>query len=210
MFGFKNYFIFSNKIILNFQRHKTTQWSEMMFQCFVFRGKVFRTMKDIYININKVAEAKGLKRTRSIRMAINNGKYQARKISVNGGFSYEILYSSLEIEIQEKLEDEEIKSTALVPMNNQRPTFVSESAKMTSLERADIVVALNNIQKRYKTKKEAESIFLDLYNSGMLLPAIYKYIGSISIGTLHRWVKAYEDNGAKALIPQRKCSTLTE
>lgn len=182
----------------------------MMFQCFVFRGKVFRTMKDIYININKVAEAKGLKRTRSIRMAINNGKYQARKISVNGGFSYEILYSSLEIEIQEKLEDEEIKSTALVPMNNQRPTFVSESAKMTSLERTDIVVALNNIQKRHKTKKEAESIFLDLYNSGMLLPAIYKYIGSISIGTLHRWVKAYEDNGAKALIPQRKCSTLTE
>lgn len=86
----------------------------MMFQCSVFRGKVFRTMKDIYININKVAEAKGLKSTRSIRMAINSGKYQARTIPVNGGFSYEILYSSLEIEIQEKLEDEEIKSTALV------------------------------------------------------------------------------------------------
>lgn len=181
-----------------------------MFQCFVFGGKVFRTMKDVYININKVAEAKGLKSTRSIRMAINSGKYQARTIPVNGGFSYEILYSSLEIEVQEKLEDEEIKSTALIPINNQRPTFVSESARMTSLARADIVVALNNIQKRYKTKKEAESIFLDLYNSGMLLPSIYKYIGSISIGTLHRWVKAYEENGTKALIPQRKCSTLTE
>ena len=124
----------------------------MMFQCFIFRGKVFRTMKDIYININKVAEAKGLKSTRSIRMAINNGKYQARKISVNGGFSYEILYSSLEIEVQEKLEDEEIKSTALVPINNQRPTFVSESARMTSLVcRVQFFAPKNNQTHRQKS-----------------------------------------------------------
>ena len=114
------------------------------------------TMKDIYININKVAEVKGLKSTRSLRMAINKGKYQARTIPVNGGYSYEILYSSLEPEVQEKLEDDEIRSTALVPVDNQKPTFISESARMTSLARADIVAALDNIKNKYKTKKEAE------------------------------------------------------
>jgi len=147
-------------------------------------------MNDIYININKVAEIKGLKSTRSIRMAINNGKYKARTIPVNGGYSYEILYSSLEPEVQEKLEDEEMRSTALVPIKDSKPTFISESARMTSLARADIVAALKNIKSKYKTKKEAEFVFLDLYNSGMLLPQVYKFIGKISIGTLRRWVNS--------------------
>lgn len=35
-------------------------------------------------------------------------------------------------------------------------------------------------------------MFLDLYNSGMYLPKVFKFIGTISIGTLHRWVKSYE------------------
>ena len=73
-----------------------------------------------YININEVAKVKGLKSNRSLRIAIQKGKYIAREITVQGGKSYEIKYSSLEVEIQEKLEDEEIKSksTALVPINN--------------------------------------------------------------------------------------------
>ena len=182
----------------------------MVFQCFNFRGNVLHTMKDIYINISKIAEVKGLKSTRSLRMAINKGKYKARTIPVNGGYSYEILYSSLEPEIQEKLEDDEIRSTALVPIDNQKPTFISESARMTSLARADIVTALENIKNKYKTKKEAEFVFLDLYNSGMLLPQVYKFIGKISIGTLRRWVKSFEENGADGLVPQRRYSSITE
>ena len=143
-------------------------------------------------------------------MAINKGKYKARTIPVNGGYSYEILYSSLEPEIQEKLEDDEIRSTALVPIDNQKPTFISESARMTSLARADIVAALENIKNKYKTKKEAEFVFLDLYNSGMLLPQVYKFIGKISIGTLRRWVKSFEEKGADGLVPQRRYSSITE
>ena len=38
---------------------------------------------------------------------------------------------------------------------------------MISLARSDIVVALDNIKSKYKTKKEAEFVFLDLYNSGI-------------------------------------------
>ncbi len=66
--------------------------------------------------------------------------------------------------------------------------IIAESAKLTALARVDVVKALQNIRGKYKTKKEADSIFLDLYNSGMLLPKVYQFLGSISVGTLHRWL----------------------
>ena len=161
-----------------------------------------------YIDI----ELKGLKSNRSLRLAIQKGKYIAREVKVFGGKSYEILYSSLEPEIQEKFQDELIKEatqsncTALVPINNiNNKNFITESAKLTALARVDIVKALQNMRAKYKTKKEADSIFLDLYNSGMYLPKIHKFIGSISIGTLHRWIWAYEDNeDYRVLLPNYK------
>ncbi len=167
------------------------------------------TMNNTYIDIKRIAEIKGLKSTRSIRIAIQKGKYIAREVKVNGGTSYEILYSSLEPEIQEKLEDEEIKTTALIPVEN-KINFVSENAKMNALARVDIVTALMNIRTKYPTKKEADDVFLDLYNSGLYLPQIFKFVGTISIGTLHRWVKAYENYGTKGLLPQRKTNQLVE
>ena len=166
-------------------------------------------MNNTYIDIKRIAEIKGLKSTRSIRIAIQKGKYVAREIKVNGGTSYEILYSSLEPEIQEKLEDEEIKTTSLVPIEN-KTNFISENAKMNALARVDIVTALMNIRSKYPTKKEADDVFLDLYNSGMYLPQVFKFVGTISIGTLHRWVKAYENYGTKGLLPQRKTNQLGE
>ena len=159
---------------------------------------------DEYININKIAELKGLKSTRSIRLAINQGKYIVREVEVRGGKSYEILYSSLEPDIQDRLDQEELKTTAIVSFEN-KVNFVSENARLTALARVDIVTALYNIRKKYPTKKEADSIFLDLYNSGMYLPKIHKFIGSISIGTLHRWIWAYEDSeDYRVLLPNYK------
>lgn len=167
-----------------------------------------------YIDINIVARAKGLKSNRSIRLEINKpcSKYIAREVSVNGGKSYEILYSTLEPEVQNIIDDEEMRCTSLVPIqNNFKSNFVSESARLTALARVDIVIALNNIRKKYKTKKEADSTFIELYNSGMLLPQVYKFIGGISIGTLHRWVKSYEDYGNyNCLLPQYKYSKQVE
>ena len=106
---------------------------------------------NIYININRVANAKGLKSNRSLRLELNKpeSKYIARKVKVNGGTSYEILYSSLEPEIQQKLKENSTQSTALVPLNYQPTTFVSESARLTSLARLDIVKALLNYRKRF-------------------------------------------------------------
>ena len=101
-----------------------------------------------YIDINKIAKIKGLKSNRALRMAIQKGKYEAREVTVFGGKSYEILYSSLEPEIQEKLEDENMKCTALVPVNNkpQTPSFMSEKARMTALARADVVNQLQKVR----------------------------------------------------------------
>ena len=160
------------------------------------------TMKnEEYISINKIAKIKGLKSNRSLRLEINKpeSKYISREVNVNGGKSFEILFSSLEPEIQEKLRQNETQSTALIPCNYQPPsiTFVSESARLTSLARIDIVNSLFNYRKRFKTKKEADSVFLDLYNSGLYLPKVFNFIGTISIGTLHRWVKAYERYGTQ-------------
>ena len=99
-------------------------------------------MKNEYINIKAIAQAKGLKSTRSIRMEINKpeSKYISREVKVNGGTSYEILFSSLEPELQQKLRENETKSTALVPLNYQPTTFVSESARLRKNLRGNLVL----------------------------------------------------------------------
>ncbi len=169
------------------------------------------TMKnDEYIDINTIAKIKGLSSNRFLRIAIKKGKYIAREVTVQGGKSYEIKDSSLEVEVQEKLEDEErkSKSTALVPINNIN--FISENARLTALARVDIISALETIRKRYPTKKVADSIFIELYNSGLYLPQIYKFMGKLSIGTIYRWMKNYEDYGYQGLVPQRKVQSQNE
>ena len=187
-------------------------------KCKGFEPSIIQETEE-YININKIAEIKGLTSNRSLRLAIQKGKYIAREVKVFGGTSYEILYSSLEPEVQEKLQDELIKEatqsncTALVPLDTKTkyPTFITESAKLTALARVDVVKALQNIREKYKTKKEADSVFLDLYNSGMLLPKVYQFLGSISIGTLHRWLWAYEDcEDYRVLLPGYKYSKQNE
>ena len=52
------------------------------------------TMTEEYINIKEIAQAKGLKSARSIRMEINKPeiKYISREVKVNGGISYEIFF----------------------------------------------------------------------------------------------------------------------
>ena len=166
-------------------------------------------MNNIYINIKDVAEAKGLKSTRSLRLELNKNesKYISREIKVNGGTSYEILFSSLEPELQDKLRKNEKKTTALVPLNYQPPQFVSDQAKITANFRLNIVLALIKFRKKYSIKKQADSDFLDLYNSGLYLPKAYKFIGAISLGTLHRWLRKYEKHeSAECLQPNYKYS----
>ncbi len=163
-------------------------------------------MKNEYINIKEVAQAKGLKSTRSIRMEINKpeSKYISREVKVNGGISYEILFSSLEPELQQKLRENETKSTALVPLNYQ-PPVVTDKARQTANHRINIVKAALEHRKKYPTQNQADHEFLELYNTGLYLPKAYEFMGSISIGTLRRYIQAYLKSGnAESLLPQYK------
>ena len=150
-------------------------------------------MKDSYINIKQIAEAKGLKSTRSLRLENNKpeSKYISREVKVNGGSSYEILFSSLEPELQQKLREAKNKSTELVPLNYKSETLVTDKAKLTRNHRMNIVKAALEKRKNYKTIKESDSDFLDLYNTGLFLPKAYNFLGSISIGTLRRHPLAF-------------------
>ena len=170
-------------------------------------------MKDSYINIKAIAEAKGLKSTRSLRLEINKpeSKYISREVKVNGGTSYEILFSSLEPELQQKLREAENKSTELVPLNYKSEILVTDKAKLTRNHRMNIVKAALEKRKNYKTIKESDSDFLDLYNTGLFLPKAYNFLGSISIGTLRRWIQAYRKHeNADCLIPKYKSTRQDE
>ena len=170
-------------------------------------------MKDSYINIKEIAKAKGLKSTRSLRLEINKpeSKYISREVKVNGGSSYEILFSSLEPELQQKLRKAENKTTELVPLNYKSEILVTDKAKLTRNHRMNIVKAALEKRKNYKTIKEADSDFLDLYNTGLFLPKAYNFLGAISIGTLRRWIQAYKKHeNADCLIPKYKSTRLGE
>ena len=159
-----------------------------------------------FIPIKEIAQAKGLKSTRSIRMEINKpeSKYISREVKVNGGMSYEILFSSLEPELQQKLRECETKSTAIVPLN-YKPPVITDKARQTANHRMNIVKAALEHRNKYQSIKEADAEFLDLYNSGLYLPKAYEFLGSISTGTLRRYIQAYKKTGnAESLIPQYK------
>lgn len=165
-------------------------------------------MNEEYINIKDIAKAKGLTTTRSIRMEINKSesKYISREIKVNGGISYEILFSSLEPELQQKLRKCETKSTALVPLNYQ-PPVVTDKARQTANHKINIVKAALEHRKKYTTQNQADHEFLELYNTGLFLPKAYEFMGSILIGTLRRYIQAYKKTGnAESLIPQYQIS----
>lgn len=85
-------------------------------KCKDFELSKIQDKNEEYISINKIAKIKGLKSNRSLRLEINKpeSKYISREVKVNGGKSYEILFSSLEPEIQEKLRQNETQSTALI------------------------------------------------------------------------------------------------
>ena len=134
-------------------------------------------------------------------------KYISREVQVNGGTSYEILFSSLEPELQDKLRKNGNKTTALVPLNYQPPQFVSDQAKLTANFRLNIVMAFIKFSKNYSTKKQAYCDFIDLYNTGLYLPKAHKFIGNISVGTLKRWSIKYEKHeSAECLQPNYKYS----
>jgi len=155
---------------------------------------------DDYIDIQTLAQIRGLKDTRSLRIEINKGakgKYIARKVKVQGGESYEIMIATLDPEVQETIKSLKIKESReveyqLTPVNNQI-TFTAETARLVGLAKIDLINHLLDFTEKHKTKKEGVSVFLDLYNSGEYLKQIFKILGRTSRGSIYRWLKDYKD-----------------
>ena len=129
-----------------------------------------------YININKIAELKGLKSNRSLRLAIQKGKYVARVVIVFGGKSYEILYSSLEPEIQRILRGVAAKRTPIAskPVEGCEPAIIQdeklqdELIKEATLSNCTALVPINNID-------NIIFVFIDIIIHKIIKKIIYKY-----------------------------------
>src|SRR5574344_2186379 len=143
-------------------------------------------MEDKYITIKELADLKGVS-TRAIRLS--KSKYRTREIKVQGGTSFEILLSSIELELQGKYLDQKIEikteSTSLVPINFKEDS--TDKAKETALARFDLLKEWQRQRKNQRKQIKFDIDFLDAYNAGLLYPKIYSVIGSVSIGTLQRW-----------------------
>jgi len=186
------------------------------------------TALNSFVTINKIAKLKGYTTNRPLRQEINkvNSKYTARKVKTQGGFTYEILFSTLEPEIQEKLLDEELKEKALIPINNSninninnsnnnidkpRYEFKTEKLRLIALAKIDLIYQFKKVLPRFSSKKEAEKTFLEIYNSGEVYKDIYSTLNKVSRSSLYRWCKTYEEYGTiESLIPNYKCSKIDE
>lgn len=143
--------------------------------------------KDKYISIQELADLKGVS-TRAIRMS--RDKYVTREIIVRGGKSFEILLSSIELDLQEKYFEQKTQitsdSTALIPILPVKnlPTKVNEIA----LARLDLLREWQKYRKHHPGGKTRAGVeFIESYNTGMLYPHIFKVLGKTSIGSVERW-----------------------
>lgn len=91
-------------------------------------------MTQEYVKVKDVAKIKGIS-VRAVQKAIKNGKYEYRIVNGNGGKQYEILFSSLEPDLQAKLK----------PVNNvvSLPVKLAFSCEFSKSE-ATVPVLLKN------------------------------------------------------------------
>ena len=130
--------------------------------------------KDKYISIQELADLKGVS-TRAIRMS--RDKYVTREIIVRGGKSFEILLSSIELDLQEKYFEQKTqitsKSTALIPILPVKnlPTKVNEIA----LARLDLLREWQKYRKHHPEGKTRAGIeFIESYNTGSCIRIFLK------------------------------------
>lgn len=167
--------------------------------------------KGIFIKAKDVAKAKGQECDRAIRAALNkpNNTYIYRRVKVRGGETYEILLESLEPHIQEILIKEmQFQPPAIISAEKK---FIADNAKATALARVDLLKGWQHYRNEQKLKGEGDRLFLELYNTGMLMRHVFGAIGTVSIGTIKRWGKEYNEHKTwEALVPQYKYSSISE
>src|SRR5574344_2691566 len=154
-------------------------------------------MEDKYIAIKELASLKGVS-TRAIRLA--KDKYPTRAIIVKVRKSFEILFSSIETELQEKylsnIVPVENKKLLPLPLENHKP----DKAKEIALARYELLSEWQNQRKNQQNKTQFDTDFLSTYNAKVLYPEIYFKLKNVSIGTLQRWQKQLGKNSNYELL----------
>lgn len=133
-----------------------------------------------WITTKELAEIKGISE-RAVRKAINKNKYVIRKCSK----SYEILVTSLEENVREKVTAVKEKNKQLLPTKY----IVPEEQKKLALAKYDLIKRWNEFRNKKKNKTIAGKDFLDAYNNKCICEDLFKIIGKVAIGTIYEWNK---------------------
>lgn len=166
-----------------------------------------------YLSIDKISQLTGIK-IDTIQKRVQRKKYSVRQVaSVGGkrGTRYEILVSSLEEELQEKIllhiysicnylgaDDKSGLQINQAPislkMEASNDRVIPEKAKRLALYKFDTVSCWLDFKNNNKIKKNADNDFVNAFNNGLISQKLLNVIGKISIRTLKRWKKKLKDN----------------
>ncbi len=158
------------------------------------------------VEITEAADLLGIT-VRSVQRLISLEKLPAEKVPRGtSGWKYLIPLSALPPEVQDnylKCKTDQPRSSNICAADKRHlPARTEKSA----LARADLLAAWHKdkeIAIASGSVGDALGCFLLSYNTGHLLPEIFKVLGTISRGTLYRWEKAYKDGDSdyRALAP---------
>ena len=141
-----------------------------------------------WITTKELAEIKGISE-RAVRKAISKNKYVIRKCSK----SYEILVTSLEESVREKVTSNKEKSTQLVPITY----VVPEDQKKLALAKYDLIKKWDKFRTGKKNKTIAGKDFLEAYNNRCICEELFNIVGKVAIGTIYEWhkkLRTYNDD----------------
>ena len=141
-----------------------------------------------WITTKELAKIKGISE-RAVRKAISKNKYVIRKCSK----SYEILVTSLEENVREKVTTVKEKSALTVPISY----VVPETQKKLALAKYDLIKKWDEFRKGKKNKTIAGKDFLEAYNHNCICEELFNVVGKVAIGTIYEWhkkLRTYNDD----------------
>ena len=141
-----------------------------------------------WITTKELAEIKGVSE-RAVRKAISKNKYVIRKCSK----SYEILITSIEENVREKVTAVKEKSALTAPISY----VVPETQKKLALAKYDLIKKWDEFRTGKKNKTIAGKDFLEAYNHNCIYEELFNVVGKVAIGIIYEWhkkLRTYNDD----------------
>ena len=161
--------------------------------------------KTSYLSIKEIAEFTGVS-TETLKKRCQRSRY-TYKLSQNklgggkSGQKYEILVSSLEKELQEKIYSTDTKYgdrqeglSCLPAFSLNQEAVIPDSAKKIALAKVDVLSLWQDYRINYSNKKQADNDFVMGFNSGIISNPLFNILDKVSKGSLYRWQKTLSEN----------------